>query len=50
MIEPDIDDGERPLTEGELRQIKAEVWDEAYQAGAYDTLDSPRWATENPYR
>lgn len=33
-----------------LAAEKAQVWDKAYQAGAYDTLLSPRWATENPYR
>lgn len=26
------------------------VWDTAYQEGAFDTLRSPRDATENPYR
>jgi hypothetical protein len=33
-----------------LNQVKAGVWDEAYQAGAHDTLRSPSDATENPYR
>ena len=32
------------------RHAKADAWDEAYQAGAYDTLRSPAEATENPYR
>lgn len=30
--------------------IAEKAWDEAYQAGAFDTLRSPREATENPYR
>lgn len=46
----DINDFEYTLTRRALRQIKAEVWDIAYQHGAVDTLLSPRDATENPYR
>ena len=32
------------------REVAERAWDEAYQAGAYDTLRSPRDARENPYR
>lgn len=42
--------GEKSSFDRWLDAVKAEVWDAAYQAGAEDTLASPRDARENPYR